>query len=46
MKRISQVMDPNKGLTERQKKELPEDKSFMAHLKNSMPRTIRPKALG
>ena len=46
MKRIAQVVDPNKGLTDRQKQDLPEDKSFKAHLNNSMPRTLKPRALG
>ena len=46
MQRIAQVMDPQKGLTERQKQSLPEDKSFKAHLINSMPRTLKPKAYG
>ena len=45
MQRIAQVLDPNKRLNNQEKKRLPEDKSFLAHINNSLPNTIKPKAI-
>lgn len=45
IKRIAQIQDPNLGLTENQKKRLPEDKSFLCNSKGKLTTKFKPKAL-
>ena len=42
-KRIAQISDPDKSLTENQKKRLPEDKSFMCNSKGKLTTKFKPK---
>ena len=44
VRRLAQILDPSSALTEHQKSQLPEDKSFMITAKGSFPTKFKPKS--